>query len=164
MHFPPSATIHLWKKLDFAFCVILLSPLAGNLITNRKKKNVIIKDNNHERKIYCQTAADQAEGRGQTFAWQWGKQGSRLPSLAPDASKQCLTAQALDGDQLWARLATGDEGQGWMMAAEEEEGMPTSSAVLPPPRGQHPPWRCSGPSPFVPHWHGVSRGLKHNTP
>lgn len=29
LHFPPSAAIHLWKKLDFGFDVILLSPLTG---------------------------------------------------------------------------------------------------------------------------------------
>lgn len=58
LRFPPSATIHLWKKkIDSSFCVIILSPLTGNPIANKEKKkqqkNYIIKDNNHKREIYC---------------------------------------------------------------------------------------------------------------
>lgn len=52
-----------------------------HLITNRKKKINIIKDNNHKRKIYCRKAAEQAEGKGKCSLLSLCSGGTDFPFL-----------------------------------------------------------------------------------
>lgn len=115
LHFFPSATIHLWKKLDFSFYVILLSPLTGTWSLTESKKKNIIKDN-HKRKSTAKKQQSRQKAGGKWSLCLLCRGGNRLPS--PDGI-QCPTAQAIETG-LGQAGPGGSRSRDWLAGADED--------------------------------------------
>lgn len=79
---PSVEKIRLWFLCHFTVTT------HRHLITNRKKKINIIKDNNHKRKIYCRKAAEQAEGKGKCSLLSLCSGGTDFPFLMGSSAWQ----------------------------------------------------------------------------